>query len=254
MKSVLSYQGGKSRLAPSIVERIPEHTCYAEPFCGACWVLFAKEPSKCEVINDRDSDLITFWRVLQNHITPFIEYYKFAVTSRELFEIEKRKDPTTLTDIQRAARYFYLQRHAFGGRVDGRTFGTATTSGGPLHLTDMEERLVEIHWRMKRIFIENMDACKCIERYDRAHTFFYIDPPYYDTVGYTTPFGPENFEQLCETLKGIKGKFLLSLNDHPEVRRIFGGFKIETTTLRYSLGRSAASRGKVRNEVFIQNY
>lgn len=254
MKSVLSYQGGKSRLAATIIKKIPKHTCYVEPFCGACWVLFTKEPSKSEVINDRDSELITFWRVLQNHLEEFLRYYKWSVTSREIFEIEKRKDPATLTDIQRAARYFYLQRHAFGGRVEGRTFGTATTSGGPLHLTDMEERLLEIHWRMKRVFIENMDACECIRRYDRAHTFFYIDPPYYETVGYTTPFGPEQFEQLRIALDGIKGKFLLSLNDHPEVRRIFKEFNIETTTLRYSLGRSAASRKKVRNEVFIQNY
>jgi len=252
MKSALTYMGGKSRLAATIVEKIPKHTCYVEPFCGACWVLFNKEPSKSEVINDRDSELITFWRVLQNHLEEFLRYYKWSVTSREIFEIEKRKDPTTLTDIQRAARYFYLQRHAFGGRVDGRTFGTATTSGGPLHLTDMEERLLDIHWRMKRIFIENMDACEIIKRYDRAHTFFYIDPPYYDTAGYADPFCHGDYERLRRTLDGIKGKFILSLNDHPEVRRIFKGFKFQKVTLKYSVGASAASRAKTRDEVLIQ--
>ncbi len=254
MKSVLNYQGGKSRLAATIVQKIPEHTCYVEPFCGACWVLFNKEPSTSEVINDRDSELVTFWRVLQNHLEEFLRYYKFAVTSRELFEIETRKDITTLTDIQRAARYFYLQRHSFGGKVEGRTFGTSTTGGGPLGITDMEERLLEIHWRMRRVYIENMDACECIKRYDRPHTFFYIDPPYYETAGYAVPFGPNDFQRVRETLAGIKGKFILSLNDHPEVRRIFDGFTIQKVSLKYSIGRSTASREKTRDEVIIQNF
>ncbi len=118
----------------------------------------------------------------------------------------------------------------------------------------MEERLLKIHWRMKRIFIENLHACECIKRYDRSHTFFYIDPPYYETTGYADPFGPEHFEQLRNTLNKLKGKFLLSLNDHPGIRRIFKEFDIETTTLKYSIGRTTASRGKIRNEVFIQNY
>jgi len=254
MKSVLTYQGGKSRLAPTIVKNIPDHQCYVEPFCGACWVLFNKEPASSEVINDRDGELVTFWKVIQNHLEEFMRYYKYAVTSRELFEIEKRKDPTTLTDIQRAARYYYLQRHSFGGKVTGRTFGTATTGGGPLHISDIEERLMENHWRMKRVFIENLDANECIKRYDRSHTFFYIDPPYYETAGYAIPFGPENFKQLRNTLNGIQGKFLLSLNDHPEVRRIFNGFKFQRVTLKYSIGASTASRSKERGEVLIQNY
>lgn len=254
MKSVLTYQGGKSRLAATIVAKIPTHTCYVEPFCGACWVLLNKDPSTSEVINDRDGELVTFWKVIQNHLNAFMEYYKYAVTSRELFEIEKRKDPTTLTDIQRATRYYYLQRHAFGGKVSGRTFGTATTGGSPLHISDIEERLLENHWRMKRVFIENLDACDCIRRYDRKHTFFYIDPPYFETAGYAVPFGPDDFQRVRDTLDGIKGKFLLSLNDHPEVRRIFAGFKMERVTLKYSIGRSAASREKTRGEVLIQNY
>lgn len=254
MRSVLSYQGGKSRLAATIVKQIPDHSCYCEPFCGACWILFSKKPSTSEVINDLDSELSNFWRVLQNHITAFLDYYKYAVTSRKLFEIEDRKDPSTLTDIQRASRYFYLQRHAFGGKVDGRTFGTSTTAGGPLNLTDMEERLLEIHWRLKRVWIEHMDACDCIRRYDRAHTFFYIDPPYYDTAGYSVPFEPQDYESLGAALSNIKGKFILSLNDHPEVRRIFKGFKFTEVTLKYSIGRSAASREKERAEVLIQNY
>lgn len=254
MKSPLTYMGGKSRLAATIVKKIPDHKCYVEPFCGACWIFLNKEPVPSEIINDRDSELVTFWRVLQNHLEEFLRYYKFSVTSREIFDLENRKDPTTLTDIQRAVRYFYLQRHSFGGKVDGRTFGTSTTGGGPLHLSDMEERLLEVHWRMKRLTIENLDACDCITRYDRPHTFFYIDPPYYETAGYADPFCHGDYERLKRTLDQVKGKFILSLNDHPEVRRIFKGFKFQKVTLKYSVGASAASRGKERDEVLIQNF
>lgn len=254
MKSLLNYQGGKSKLAPMIIKQIPEHECYVEPFCGACWVFLNKEPVKAEILNDRDSELVTFWRVVQNHLEEFLRYYKWSVTSREIFEIEKLKDPGTLTDIQRACRYFYLQRHAFGGKVEGRTFGTSTTGGGPLHLTDMEERLIEVHWRMKRVYIENLDACECIRRYDRPHTFFYIDPPYYETAGYADPFCHGDFERLRRTVDGLKGKFIISINEHPEVRRIFDGFKFQTVSLKYSLGASASSRSKERSEVLIKNF
>ena len=109
--------GGKSRLAPTIVKKIPAHKCYVEPFCGACWVFLNKEPVPAEILNDRDRELVTFWRVVQNHLTAFLDYYKLAITSREIFDLENKKDPDTLTDIQRATRYFYIQRHAFGGEV-----------------------------------------------------------------------------------------------------------------------------------------
>ena len=131
MNSPLNYLGGKSRLAEKIVKLFPkDHVCYCEPFCGAAWVLFRKEPSKTEVINDADGELVTFWRVIQNHLEEFLRYYRFAVIARKIWDIENKKDPGLLTDIQRAVRYYYLQRLGFGGKTSGRTFGTSTT-GGP---------------------------------------------------------------------------------------------------------------------------
>jgi DNA adenine methylase len=260
MKSALPYLGGKSRLASQVIKEIPtDHICYVEPFCGACWVLFAKEPSKAEIINDADSELTTFWRVIQNHLEEFQRYYKFAVTSREIFELEKRKDPSLLTDIQRAVRYFYLQKLGFGGKTSGRTFGTSATQPGRLNLLNIEEHLLELHWRLSppRVTIEHLDALDCIRRYDRPSTFFYIDPPYYDTAGYAVPYGPENYLELVKLLSSIKGRFLLSLNDHPKVREIFAAFQIRTVKLKYSAGNSrtaAKTRSTERAEVLIRNY
>lgn len=257
MKSPLNYIGGKSRLAERIVKRIPSHTCYCEPFSGAAWVLFTKSPSKLEVINDLDNELVTFWRVIQHHLQPFLEYFKYAVISRKLFELENRKDPETLTDIQRAVRYYYLQRLSFGGKASGRVFGTGATRTPYLNLSTVEETLLNVHWRMERVTIEHLDACKCIEKYDRPGTFFYIDPPYYRTSqDYAHQFKDADFQRLVSTLKKLSGRFLLSLNDHPDIRAMFRMFSIESVTLKYTAGNSrtcSTTRSKDRKELFIHN-
>jgi DNA adenine methylase len=258
MHSPLRYMGGKSRLADRIVREIPsDHQCYVEPFCGAAWVYFAKAPSRVEVLNDGDGELVTFFWVVQNHLEEFLRYYKFAVVSRKLFELENRKDPATLTDVQRAVRYYYLQRLAFGGKTYGRTFGTSATCGPAINLATLSETLLEVHWRLAGATVENLDACECLRRYDRPETFFYCDPPYYGTTGYAVPFTREDYDRLEATLARVKGRFLVSLNDHPDVRSIFKRWTIRRVTTTYSVanGRSARSgRDAKRGEVLISNW
>jgi len=257
MNSPIAYFGGKSRLAGRIIPMIPRHTCYCEPFCGAAWVLFKKDPSECEVINDLDGDLVNFWRIVQHHTQPFLEYFKYSVISRKIFEIENRKDPSTLTDLQRAVRYYYLQRLGFGGKTAGRVFASGPTRPTNLNLLTLEESILEAHWRLERVTIENMDACKCLAKYDRPSTFFYIDPPYWDvSQDYAHQFHAEDFSRLTEALGQIKGKFILSLNDHPDIRKMFRRYKLVTVTTTYSSGNSnvaADTRGKPRSELLINN-
>lgn len=258
MKSPLSYLGGKSRLAEKIVAGMPQdHVCYCEAFCGASWVLFAKEPSQCEVINDMDNELVTFWRVIQNHLEEFLRYFKYSVTSRKIFDLENLKNPETLTDIQKAVRYYYLQRCGFGGKVSARTFGATATGPARLNLSTIEERLIEVHWRLSKVTIEHLDACECIRRYDRPTTLFYLDPPYWETAGYAVPFLEEDYTRLQETLRSIKGRFILSLNDVPDVRRVFKDFKINRVMTKYSSGNGATKpemRSVDRAEVLIKNF
>jgi DNA adenine methylase len=256
MHSPLNYLGGKSRLAERIVSQIQPHVCCCEPFCGAAWVLFAKDPSKVEVINDSDGELVNMWRVLQNHLEEFLRYYKFAVVSRQVFEWEQKKNPSTLTDVQRAVRYYYLQKMAFGGKTTGRTFGTSAMGAPRLNLTTMEDVLLEVHWRLARVVIENLDACECIRRYDRPSTFFYLDPPYWGTVGYVTPFKAADYERLRCILAAVSGRFLLSLNDTREVRKVFRGFRIRTVQTGYSLSNPRAGGRRVESirELLIDNF
>jgi DNA adenine methylase len=255
MKSPLNYLGGKSRLVKRIVPMIPtDHVCYCEPFCGGAWVLFGKDYSKQEVINDLDRELVNFWRVIQNHLEEFLRYFKHAVISREIFALENRKDPTTLTDIQRATRYYYLQRLSFGGRTTGRTFGTGTTGPAGLDLTTIQERIYEVNWRIKRVTIENLPALECIRRYDRPDTFFYIDPPYWHTAGYAVPWTDDDFLKLRDLLLTLKGRFILSINDTPEIRRIFRAFKMKKVATTYSVANTRGAdvdRGEAKAELLI---
>lgn len=220
-------------------------------------MLFAKEPSKSEVINDADAELVTFWRVIQNHLEEFLRYFKYAVTSRRIFELEKMKHPETLTDVQKAVRYFYLQRLGFGGRVHNRTFGTSATGPARLNLSDIEERLLEVHWRMSRVTIEHLDACECIRRYDRPTTLFYLDPPYWGTAGYAVSWGEADYLRLRDLLTGIKGRFILSLNDVAKVRSTFKQFRVSRIATKYSAANGAVTpehRAQEQTEVIIRNW
>ena len=188
MSALIPYFGGKTRLAKTIVQKMPPHTCYVEVFAGAAAVFFAKEPSKTEVINDLDRELVTLYRVVQYHPEELHRQFKFQLVAREEFRRLMAANPETLTDIQRAARYLYLQRTCYGGRVYQRTFGTITMGKPRLNLFTLEETLETVWRRLAQVLIECMDFRELIARYDRPHTLFYLDPPYWDIVGYEHNF------------------------------------------------------------------
>lgn len=161
--------------------------------------------------------------------------------------------PETLTDIQRAARFFYLQKLGFGGKVDARTFGTSTTSAPRINLLRIEEDLSQAHLRLSRTVIEHLPWQECIQRYDRPHTLFYCDPPYWGTVGYGVKFDIENYDLLAELARTIKGKMVISVNDIPEMRQAFKGLAMSTIDINYTVGGSGRSAIKSR-ELIIRNW
>jgi DNA adenine methylase len=230
--------GGKSRLAARIVERIPEHTCYVEPFCGAAWVFFRKEPSKVEVLNDINSELVNLYRVVKHHLDELIRCLRWMLVSREEFERQQDTPPECLTDVQRAVRFYYLQKTCYGGRVRGQNFGYSTTQPPRIDLTRIGEDLSMAHMRLARTYIEHLPFQEVIAKYDRPATFFYLDPPYFgceDDYGRGV-FAREDFARLAEMLRSVRGSFMLSLNRTPEVLAIFKGFSIEEVATSYNLG------------------
>ncbi len=253
MKSFLSYFGGKSLLARKIIPRIPEHTCYCEPFAGAAWLLFRKEESKVEIINDINKDLITLYRVIKNHLEEFIRYLKWILVARDEFTRFKAENVDTLTDIQKAVRFYYLLRTGYGAKVVGQSFSVGPTRPSSFNLLRIEEELSAAHLRLSRVYIENMPYQRLIERIDRPETFFYIDPPYYgceEDYGKGI-FGRDDFGTLRDLLKGIKGKFILSINDAPPIRDIFRGFVIEEVNTNYTV--AGANKQKKVTELLIRN-
>lgn len=232
----IPWIGGKRRLAAQIIKHFEEHTCYVEPFCGAAAVFFSKEPSKVEVLNDINSDLVTLFRCVQHHLDEFVRQFRWALTSRQMFEWAKATPPTTLTDIQRAARFYYLQKLTFGAKLEGQTFGTATTAPGRLNLLRLEEDLSAAHLRLNGVSIENLAWDRCVERYDRRHTLFFLDPPYWATEGYSVAFELAQYERMAELLGTIKGRAIVTVNDVPEMRRVFRGFPMERVAIKYTVG------------------
>ncbi|ALL65773.1 Methyl-directed repair DNA adenine methylase [Paraburkholderia caribensis MBA4] len=201
------------------------------------------------LINDVNGELVNLYRVVQHHLEEFVRQFKWALSSRQVFKWLQDTVPETLTDIQRAARFYYLQQSCFGGKVEGQTFGTATTAPPGLNLLRLEESLSSAHLRLASTYVENLDWKSCVDRYDRPHTLFYLDPPYWQTEGYGVPFPFSEYEVMADRLKSLRGKAIVSLNDHPDIRRVFTGFHIETVDIKYIVG--GGGREAARKEVII---
>lgn len=249
---IIPWIGGKRRLAKHILPHFPAHTCYVEPFCGAAALYFLKEPAKAEVLNDINGDLVNLYRVLKHHLDEFVRQFRWSLTSRQIFKWLQATPPEPLTDIQRAARFFYLQKNAFGGKVNGQTFGTAATAPPRLNLLRLEEDLSQAHLRLAGTYIEHLDWAACIERYDRPTTLFYCDPPYWGTEGYGVDFPLDQYERLADLARSIKGKMVISVNDIPEMRAAFKGLAMDRVELSYSIARAGAR--KRFGELVIYNW
>lgn len=248
---IIPWLGGKRRLAETLLSRFPAHTCYVEVFAGGAALFFLRPPAQVEVINDINSELVNLYRVVSHHLEEFVRQFKYAISSRQVCEWEKAKVPETLTDIQRAARFFYLQQLSFGGRVEGQTYGTATTSP-TINLLRIEENLSAAHLRLAGVNVENLSWEACIDRYDRPHTLFYCDPPYWETEGYGVDFGWEHYERLAAKMAKLQGKCIVSLNDHPDIRHCFRDFEMETLEIDYTVG-GGANRAP-RRELIIYSW
>lgn len=241
------WLGGKRNLAKRICARLDATPCttYAEPFVGMGGIFLRRTVRpRAEVINDRSREIATLFRILQRHYVQFLDVLKFGLTTRAEFERLVRVDPDTLTDLERAARFLYLQRTAFGGKISGRNFGVSKDRPGRFNLTSLEPMLEDLHTRLAGVVIECLDYGDFIRRYDGPDTLFYLDPPYWGCEGDygKALFAREDFQRLADQLAAIQGRFLLSINDVPEVRSMFAWARIEEVTTTYTV----ASGGNAR--------
>lgn len=251
-KPVIPWIGGKRRLAKHLLPLFPEHTCYVEPFCGAAALFFLKEPSKVEVVNDINAELINLYRVIQHHLEEFLRQFRWSLVSRQIYRWLLDQPPEPLTDIQRAARFFYLQKLSFGGKVSGQTFGTSATSPPKLNLLRIEEDLSAAHLRLSRVVIEHLPWDSCVTKYDRPDTLIYFDPPYWQTEGYGVEFGFEQYGRLVGMMREMTGKAVLSINKHPDIDQLFEGMTVREVPINYTVG--GAGKGSGRVELIVTNW
>ena len=247
----LPYIGGKNRLAKMIIPMLPEHITYVEPFAGGAQVLFHKAPSNVEVLNDLDFDIVNFFRVCQWHYEELVRYLRYCLVSRKLHELHVKTDPHTLTDIQRAGRFYYLQKNSFGGLILKQKFHYGITQPSNYNPQRIPEILEQAHHRLARVQIESLPYQDVLEKYDRPTTAFYLDPPYWQRRLYRFNFTDDDFRELEQRLHRIRGKFILSLDDHPEVRRLFREFRIQRAEISYTAQRNV---GKRFGELLITNF
>ncbi|WP_328587483.1 DNA adenine methylase [Algihabitans albus] len=251
---VAPYIGGKRNLAKRLVPLIDALPCqtYAEPFVGLGGIFLRRtRRPQAEVINDLSADVSGLFRVLQRHYQAFLDMIRWQITTRSEFERLVKLDPDSLTDLERAARFLYLQRTAYGGKVNGRNFGVSVGRPGTFDITKLVPLLEALHERLAGVVIERLPYDAFLTRYDRPGTLFYLDPPY---AGGEQDYGrrlfqPADFERLADQLASLAGRFILSINDRPEMRQVFGRFEILEVQTSYSLNH--VKKGQTAAELIV---
>jgi DNA adenine methylase len=262
INSPFKWVGGKSRLRKKIIELLPSHTCYVEPFAGAAWVLFGKPPSNVEVLNDIDEELITFFRVVKEKPEELIASFEWELVARAEFERLAQLDPAQLTDVQRAHRFYYLIMAGWGGELNYPRFQTSINDGGHGNrlfgaLQTLRQRITPVYERLRTVIIENLDWQECINRYDRPGTVMYIDPPYPENgCNYVYNMREkEAHELLAARLNATHCKWILSSYDSPYIRSLFEGHPI--LSVQSASGMNTEKKGNTRvinREVLITNF
>lgn len=251
---IIPWPGGKRRLLKHLYPHFPKHECYVEAFAGgAAALLLRPYPAPVEVLNDINGELVRLYRCVRHHLDEFVRQFRWALVSRQMFEWAQMERPETLTDIQRAARFYYLQKLAFGGKVHGQSFGYVVSGAGPrLNLLRIEEELSAVHLRLANVIVEHLSWLDCVQRYDRPATLHYLDPPYWETEGYGVDFPFAEYERMAEFMRTCQGRVVVSINDHPAIRRVFDGFSMVPLQLRYTMARERS--GEASGELIIKSW
>ena len=254
MNSFMSWIGGKKALRDEILARFPlEYKRYIEVFGGGGWVLFHKPAGRdFEVYNDFNPNLANLYRCVRDHPKELIAELTYVLKSRIDFDFVRKTlhTKTEIPDIKRAAYFYQLIRQSYASGLD--SFGAQ-----PHSMWNNFPLINQACSRLQKVVIENKDFEKLIKQYDRPESFFYCDPPYYETedyyedVGFTT----KDHERLAKALCSMQGKFLLSYNDCPEIRDLYSrpGIIIEGTS-RLSNIAQRYEAGKQYAELIISNY
>lgn len=246
----INWIGGKSLLRKTISELIPQDiVSYIEVFGGGAWVLFYKKSwAELEVYNDLDGNLYNLFNVVKYHADAFVKEFQLMINSRKLFKTMLDFKP--ITDIQKAAQFFFLLQNSYGAKMGQFAYGKKRSAKSQHNII---ERVLATSERLDKVYIENLDFEDLIRRYDCENAFFYLDPPYTDCKeNYYKVVKSKDFEheRLFNCLKNIKGRWLLSYNDNTYIRELYKDYNIIEVSRLNTLSIKCTSY----KEILIKNY
>lgn len=270
IKPPLTYYGGKQQLASTIIELIPKHQIYTEVFFGGGAIYFAKEPSPVEIINDRNNNVINFYKQLKQNHNQLLSEIESTLYSQEEHRFAKNLytdkikiedmhfSPDQKIKLQKAWAVFVLAHQSFLSIIGGSWNVDLQKSSGK-RFTNKKKMMVLNQYgeRLENTAIFNDDALYVLKRSDRPEAFHYIDPPYIDTnLGHYKGYSLDDYRNLLEALGEIKGKFLLSSFPSDILAEYSQRFGWNTKTIEMNKSASAVSKdgAKTKVEVLTSNY
>ena len=265
MKPPFPYFGGKQRIADQIVRLFPEHSSYVEPYAGGLSILLAKPPVKMETVNDLDSDIITFWRVLRDRQDEFTRLCMLTPHSREESLLARNRD--NLDDLERARRVWVALTQRRGGQLmpTGWRYNidpAGTSMSLPRYLNGYLNRFAGAIERLRNVSLENRPALEVIDAYGQFDdTLLYVDPPYpasvrggrHATNSYRHEMKhDEQHRTLAETLHAATATVVLSGYPSPLYDELYPDWYQVTIAATTGQGNSGGSSG-ARTEVLWSN-
>jgi DNA adenine methylase len=257
MKSALTYYGGKQKLVTTILPLFPKHLLYTEPFCGGAALFFSKEPSEIEVLNDTNTELINFYKVMRQDFVSLQKKINITLHSRKQHHHASvmYNNPELFNDLDRAWAVWVLASQSFASIIDGSwgyDKGKNTTTKKIINkgVQFTEEYAI----RLQNVQLECADALYIIKSRDHEQAFHYCDPPYFNSdCGHYGGYSIHDFEQLLLTLAAVKGKFLLSSYPSDILTKFVKkhGWSQKMVQQRVSVNKGA---GKVKVECMTANY
>jgi DNA adenine methylase len=260
MRPPLTYYGGKQKLAKKINSIIPIHNLYCEPFMGGGAVFFTKEKSAVEVINDTNGELMNFYKVAQSDFVALEKEIQISLHSRDLHRKAQvvNANADMFSPIKRAWAIWVLAHQSFSSQLDGTWGYDIARNNTSKKISNKRESFsLDLAIRLQEVQIESTDALRIIKSRDREESFFYCDPPYYNSdCGHYDGYSLEDFENLLKVLSEVKGQFLLS--SYPsEVLKEYTkkmGWKTWSIEQTVSVNNASGKPGKKKVEVLTANF
>jgi len=230
VKPVLRWPGGKTRLLATLLPLIPAQAqCFVEVFAGSAALTLAKERHPVEVLNDLNGDIVALMRNAQFHLPALLEEMRWFVCARQ--NLKDFREQPGLTEIQKAARFLLRNRTSFGG--SGTSFAVSKTATAGFDRDDVGSRLEEIRRRLNKVVVENLPYERCLANYDSKDTVFFLDPPYVgNSTGAYAAWEQSDMVALRGRLDRLQGRWLLTVNDSAENRKLFNDCQVKPVKTR----------------------